>query len=218
MPQKRNPYALSIVRGAAGVLIGRLAGLLAVVKTPSARTDNLIFAYGEVPRSLDLAARVTRLMGGVVATLKVRPERMWESLLAGFSQATDLAEYVMLTCGVDYRTAYYVVGSAVRDAAQKGLRGIDLTGRMLDEAAVREIGRPLGLADRDLEEVLDPRKIAFGRTSPGGAAPQIVREMAAGCRADAVELEQQARQRLTRYQEAENRLLQLAEEAAGNQA
>ncbi len=120
MPQKRNPYALSIVRGAAGVLIGRLAGLLAVVKTPSARTDNLIFAYGEVPRSLDLAARVTRLMGGVVATLRVRPERMWESLVSGFSQATDLAEYVMLTCQVDYRTAYYVVGSAVRDACTKG--------------------------------------------------------------------------------------------------
>ncbi len=52
MPQKRNPYSLSIVRGAAGVLIGRLDGFLAVVKTPSARSDNLIFAYGEVPRSL----------------------------------------------------------------------------------------------------------------------------------------------------------------------
>ena len=214
MPQKRNPYALSIVRGAAGVLIGRLTGLLAVVKTPSARTDNLIFAYGEVPRSLDLAARVTRLMGGVVATLKVRPERMWESLVAGFSQATDLAEYVMQTCEVDYRTAYHVVGTAVRDAAQKGLRGVDLTGEMLDEAAAREIGRPLGLAGRDLEEVLDPRKIAFGRTSPGGAAPPIVREMAGGCRVEAGKLEEEARQRQTHYRSSESRLLELSRAAA----
>lgn len=214
MPQKRNPYALSIVRGAAGVLIGRLTGLLAVVKTPSARTDNLIFAYGEVPRSLDLAARVTRLMGGVVATLKVRPERMWESLVGGFSQATDLAEYVMQTCEVDYRTAYRVVGTTVRDAAQKGLRGIDLTGQMLDDAAVREIGRTLGLADRDLEEVLDPRKIAFGRTSPGGAAPPIVREMAGNCRVEAHRLEEEARQRQARYRGAETRLLEMAAGAA----
>ena len=59
MPQKRNPYALSIVRGASGVLIGRLTGFLAVIKSPSARSDNLIFAYGEVPRALDLARRVT---------------------------------------------------------------------------------------------------------------------------------------------------------------
>ncbi|HEY3200725.1 MAG TPA: lyase family protein, partial [Actinomycetes bacterium] len=47
MPQKRNPYAVAIVRGAGGVLIGRLSGFLAVAKTPSARSDNLIFAYGE---------------------------------------------------------------------------------------------------------------------------------------------------------------------------
>lgn len=214
MPQKRNPYALSIVRGAAGVLIGRLTGLLAVVKTPSARTDNLIFAYGEVPRSLDLAARATRLMGGVVATLKVRPERMWESLVSGFSQATDLAEYVMETCNVDYRTAYHVVGTAVRDAAQKGLRGIDLTGEMLDEAAVREVGRPLGLAGRALEEVLDPRKIAFGRTAPGGAAPPVLRGMAGNCRLEAGKLEDEARRRQAAYRNAENRLLELARAAA----
>ena len=70
MPQKRNPYSLSIVRGASGVLIGRLTGFLAVAKSPSARSDNLIFAYGEVPRALDLAIRVTRLMTGVVRTLR----------------------------------------------------------------------------------------------------------------------------------------------------
>ena len=52
MPQKRNPYALSIVRGSAGISIGRLSGFLSVVKTPSARSANLIFAYGVVPISL----------------------------------------------------------------------------------------------------------------------------------------------------------------------
>jgi argininosuccinate lyase len=134
MPQKRNPNTLSIVRGAAGILIGRLSGLLAVVKTPSARTDNLIFPYGEVPRSLELAGRTTRLMRAVIPTLEVRADRMWESLIGGFSQATDLAEHVMAACAVDYRTAYLVVGDAVRTASSDGLRGIDLTGGMLDRA------------------------------------------------------------------------------------
>ena len=212
MPQKRNPYALSIVRGAAGVLIGRLSGLLAVVKTPSARTDNLIFAYGEVPDSLDLAARVTRLMGGVVSRLEVHPERMWASLEAGFSQATDLAEFVMEECQVDYRTAYQVVGDAVRTAARNGLRGIDLTGEMLDEAARSKIGRTLGLASVNLEEVLDPRTIALGRTSPGGSAPGLVRSMASSCRADAEVLEQEAQRRREGYDEAERRLVARAQE------
>ncbi len=218
MPQKRNPYALSIVRGAAGVLIGRLSGLLAVVKTPSARTDNLIFAYGEVPDSLDLAARVTRLMGGVVARLEIHPERMWSSLEAGFSQATDLAEFVMEECGVDYRTAYQVVGTAVRAAAGNGLRGIDLTGQMLDAAAESAIGRPLGLAGMPLTEVLDPRAIALGRTSPGGSAPELVRGMASSCRKEAERLEDEAGRRRALYSGAERRLVELARQAVGSSA
>src|SRR4029079_17648488 len=81
MPQKRNPYSLSIVRGASGVLIGRMSGFLAVTKSPSARSDNFIFAYGEVPRALDLSLRVTALMTGVVRTLQVNPARMLEELM-----------------------------------------------------------------------------------------------------------------------------------------
>src|SRR4029077_11943499 len=123
MPQKRNPYALSILRGTAGSLIGRLSGLLAVTKTPSARSDNLIFAYGEVPRALDLASKSTRLMAGVVAGLSVHEDRMYSALESGFSQAADLAEYVMQTCGLDYRTAYQVVGSCVRRGGAAGVGG-----------------------------------------------------------------------------------------------
>ena len=67
MPQKRNPYALSIIRGASGTLIGRLTGFLAVSKSPSARSDNLIYAYGEVPRAIELAIRTTQLSAGVRA-------------------------------------------------------------------------------------------------------------------------------------------------------
>jgi argininosuccinate lyase len=210
MPQKRNPYSLAIVRGAAGVLVGRLSGLLAVLKTPSARSDNLIFAYGEVPRSIELASKTTRLMRGVVATLKVHSERMWESLVRGFSQATDLAEFVMQTCEVDYRTAYYVVGAAVREAARAGLRGVDITGEMLDQAALQRIGRTLGLEGRDLSEILDPRDIALSRSGPGGAAPDEVRRMAGSCRVTAEGIRDQAGRRRHGYVAAEADLVTLA--------
>jgi argininosuccinate lyase len=213
MPQKRNPYALSIVRGAAGVLIGRLSGFLAVVKTPSARTDNLIFAYGEVPRALELAAKVTRLMAGVVATLEVHPDRMWQSLQSGFSQATDLAEYVMQTCGLDYRSAYVVVGRAVRRAAAAGLRGVDLTAEMLESAAEECLGRRLGLIDADLTAVLDPRAIVATRCSPGGAAPEVVRGMVTECRQEAARIAETSRERLTAYDRAEAALVAAASAA-----
>ncbi len=185
MPQKRNPYALSMVRGEAGVLIGRLTGLLTVCRTPSARSDGMIFAYGEVPRALDLATRATRLMAGVVAGLQVDSAAMRRSLDAAFTQSTDLAEFVMQTCDLDYRSAYRVVGEAVRTAAADGLAAVDLTGEALDAAAVRVIGRPLGLTGADLTEVLDAAAVVATRRGLGGAAPDVVRGMAMRLRKDA---------------------------------
>jgi argininosuccinate lyase len=188
MPQKRNPYSLSIVRGASGILIGRLTGFLAVAKSPSARSDNLIFAYGEVPRALDLSIRVTRLMSGVVRTLQVNRQRMQDTLDAGYTQATDLAEFIVQACDVDYRSAYVVVGKAVREASRRGLPGRQITGGLLDELAEAETGHPWGLAELDLSDVLDPWSVVTTRTATGGAAPAAVAEMVEHCRADTAAL------------------------------
>lgn len=210
MPQKRNPYSLGVVRGSAGLLIGRLTGLLAVGKTPSARSDALIFLYGETPRALDVAARATRLMRGVVGTLEVNAERMAAALLDGFSQATDLAEYVMEECRLDYRTAYHVVGDTVRRASRDGLRGVDITARMLDDAANERLGRGLDLTDEGLAEVLDPEAIVRSRTVNGGAAPDTVRAMAGRCAREADRIADRAAQAATTYERAENSLVDAA--------
>lgn len=212
MPQKRNPYALSIIRGASGTLIGRLSGFLAVSKSPSARSDNLIYAHGEIPRALDLALRTTRLTAGVIRTLTVNEGTMWAALESGFSQATDLAEYIMQTCGVDYRTAYQVVGIAVRQASREGLRGIDLDGARLD-AAAREYAPQLqlGLTATDLTDILDPRKIVETRVLAGGAAPSVVEEMAASCLERSTALGTLARSRREAIEAAEVALIQHAE-------
>jgi argininosuccinate lyase len=214
MPQKRNPYALSIIRGAAGTLVGRLTGLLAVAKTPSARSDNLIFAYGEVPRALDLALRTTRLSGGVVRTLEVNAERMRAALDAGFSQATDIAEYVMQACGIDYRTAYRVVGHAVREASAAGLRGTDIDGDLLDRAAEAVTGRALGLAGHDLAAAVDPEQIVRNRTGLGGAAPGEVTRMAAEVAEQAAECAALARRWRHAYQRAREELIETARRTA----
>ena len=207
MPQKRNPYSLAIVRGASGVLIGRLTGFLAVAKSPSARSDNLIFAYGEVPRALDLSIRVTRLMSGVVGTLHVNTGRLAAELAAGYTQATDLTEFIVQTCGVDYRSAYVVVGKTVREASRRGVAGKDITGDMLDEAAQAETGRSWGLADVDLAEALDARAIVATRVGVGGAAPSAVRAMIAQCEQRAADIQRSIDERRRRLEQAERQLL-----------
>jgi argininosuccinate lyase len=153
-------------------------------------------------------------MSGVVSTLTVNAERMLDSLMAGFSQATDLAEFVMQTCDVDYRTAYQVVGTAVRRAASDGLRGVDVTGAMLDRAAEEVHGEPLGLDGRDLSEVLDPRSIVMTRTSAGGAAPVVVRRMASSVAEEASMLRDVAAEHRRALDDAEARLVTAAERLA----
>ena len=140
------------------------------------------------------------------------------ALEAGFCQATDLAEYVMLTCGLDYRTAYQVVGVAVRTAHEAGLRGIDLDGQMLDAAAQQYAGRPIGLTGVDLSEVLDPRRIVATRTAVGGAAPEVVKAMAASCAEQAGQLRAVARANSAAFAEAERALLAVAAELAARPA
>ncbi|TCN44715.1 argininosuccinate lyase [Kribbella orskensis] len=217
MPQKRNPYALSIVRGAGGVLIGRLTGFLAVVKSPSARSDNLIFAYGEIPRAVEFATRITALMEGVVDTLTVNESRMWERLEEGFTQATDLAEFVMLRCGVDYRAAYLIVGEVVGAASRRGIRGVDISPEDLDVAAQRVIGRSLELEADEVRAVLDPRAIVATRSALGGAAPEAVDAMTEEYLAKAVDLGYRAKRELEKYAAAEARLIAEAEQVAGDQ-
>jgi argininosuccinate lyase len=178
MPQKRNPYALGMVRAHAGVLIGRLTGLLTTSRTPSARSDGLIVAYGEVPRAIARATAATRLMAGVVAGVTAHAEAMGRALDASFTQATDVAEFVMTTCGLDYRSAYDIVGQAVRETVDAGGTGRDLTVGRLDAAAAQVIGRSLDLDPDDLADVLDPVAVVATRTGIGGAAPDTVRDMA----------------------------------------
>lgn len=214
MPQKRNPYALSIVRGASGVLIGRLTGFLSVIKTPSARSDNYIYAYGEVPRAIDLALRITELMTGVISTVEVNRERLSDQLHRGFSQSTDLAEYVMLEAGIDYRTAYRVVGSAVREVSRKGGRGVDITGADIDVAATELVGAPIGMRDVDLTEVLDPIRIVQTRNAQGGASPEMVIEMAEALTQAATVARASAQQSMEDFDRVEDAVVQRTREVA----
>ena len=219
MPQKRNPYSLAMIRGTTGVLIGHVAGTLAVQKTPSARSDNLIFAYGEMPGALDHALRMTELTTGVVANLTVNEARLREALALGFSQSTDVTEQLMVSCGIDYRTAYRIVGGAVRRLAAEGGSAADLSPALLDEMAAEQLGRPLTVDPGTLGDALDPAAIVATRVAVGGAAPEPMDAMLAEVAADADEVAASARERLDAVDRAERSLAaearRVVEEARG---
>lgn len=120
LPQKRNPYALSVIRGGAGTLIGKATGLMVTQRTPSARTDNWLYAYGEVIAAVEMATRLVRLGGQVVGDMEVDVEKLADSAGEHYSVAADLAERLVLGLGLDYRSAYRVVARAVADADEAG--------------------------------------------------------------------------------------------------
>jgi argininosuccinate lyase len=120
MPQKKNPYALAVIRQAAGAVAGALAGVLSGLRTPTARTDHFLLAPGEVRRALHTFTAGTRLLAGVVRDLAVHTD----TLAAGASDPAlvlgDLADELVLAGACDRRTAHLVLGAAARVAAADG--------------------------------------------------------------------------------------------------
>jgi argininosuccinate lyase len=183
MPQKKNPYALAFVRGAASTAIGRLTTAAALGRTPSGQMDSRVFNYGEVPRTLELAAETARLMAGVLGGLVADRPLMARRAREGWAQASDLAETLAVEVGLDYRSAHRVVGRAVRLAVERGLGPGALTAALLDEAARELVGRPLGLDDARVRAAMDAERGVGARAGLGGAAPGAVDAMVAECRA-----------------------------------
>lgn len=174
LPQKKNPYALSVIRGGVGTLIGRATGLMVTQRTPSARTDNWLYGYGETYRSTLLATRLLSLGAEVVGSLTVNRPRLAASAGEHFSVAADLVERIVLDQGLDYRSAYLVVARAVADTIGKD--GTALEGEGLERAA-SALGIPVpdGI-DRTLRSVADARALALERDVPGGSAPARVHD------------------------------------------
>jgi argininosuccinate lyase len=132
----------------------------------------------------------------------------------GYTHATDLSEFIVQHCRVDYRTAYDVVGRTVREASRVGVPGRLITGEMLDDAAVAETGTPLGLASADLSSALDPWVIIGSRKATGGAAPDAVRSMIRKCEQSADDLADAVDHRRRGLVRAEERLLEQARRTA----
>lgn len=175
MPQKRNPYALSVVRAGTGVLAGRLSGTVTTARTPSAATDNWLHSYGEVTGALELATRIAELTTAVVRTLTVHRDRLRSSAADQQALATDLADELVLVAGVDYRSAYRIVGRAVARALETGER---MSPDSLSLACHEVLGEglPEGAIDVDWAALGDPDAIVATRRERGGCAPSAVRE------------------------------------------
>ena len=182
MPQKKNPYGLAYLRGLTGSFLGKMASFAAVGKTYSGNPDSRVFIYGELPRSLDRAREGVELFEAILSSITLNREKLRHGAAAGFPQATDLADVIMVETKVDYRTAHQIVGMVVRLALDRGVSSMDVGLDLINEAARRITGSTLALSRNTLASALDPGRIVASRRGIGGAAKRRVREMIAECR------------------------------------
>jgi argininosuccinate lyase len=175
MPQKKNPDVAELARGKAGRLIGGLTGLLTTLKgLPLTYNRDLQEDKEPVFDAVDTLLLVLPAMAGLIATLRVNPDRLRRGASTGFTLATDLAEYLVRR-GVPFREAHEVVGHLVVWCQVHDCDLADVTDA--DLAKVSEHLTP------DVRQVLTVEGALAARKGHGGTAPVRVAEQIAALRA-----------------------------------
>ncbi|NUS12868.1 MAG: argininosuccinate lyase [Streptomyces sp.] len=176
MPQKKNPDIAELARGKSGRLIGNLTGLMATLKAlPLAYNRDLQEDKEPVFDSCDQLEVLLPAFTGMMATLTVHTDRMAELAPAGFSLATDIAEWLVRQ-GVPFRVAHEVAGECVKVCEAEGIELHELT----DE----QFGKISDHLTPEVRGVLDVRGALAARNARGGTAPSAVAVQLAEVKAD----------------------------------
>ncbi len=173
MPQKRNPDAAELVRAKVGRIAGAFQALLIVMKgLPLTYAKDMQEDKETTFDALASLRLCIAAMSGMVEDLEPNAGSMRAAAAAGYSTATDLADWLVRTQGLPFRDAHHVTGRVVAAAEAKGVR-LD----QLDIVDMQAVDRRIA---KDVFSVLSVESSVRSRTSFGGTAPQNVRKMARG--------------------------------------
>ena len=175
MPQKRNPDAAELVRAKTGRVIGDLTSLLVAMKgLPLAYSKDMQEDKEPVFEAADTMELSIAAMTGMIADMMVNTEIMRGAAGAGFTTATDIADWCVRGLDMPFRQAHHVAGRLVKLAEDKGCGLEDLT---LAEMQVVE-----SRLTPEAQAVLSVESSVASRTSFGGTAPSRVREAVVAAR------------------------------------
>ena len=165
MPQKKNPDTLELTRGKSATIIGRLTGLLTLLKgLPSAYDKDLQEDKVPVFETFDTLNLMLPVVAGVLNTLDIKKERLNSSMDPNIL-ATDLAEYLVRK-GVPFRDAHNLVGRSVRRASELSMR--------IDQLPLTELKALHPAFEPDVAGVFDFQASVARREAPGGTGPKAV--------------------------------------------
>jgi argininosuccinate lyase len=169
MPQKRNPDAAELTRAKVGRILGALTQLTVVMKgLPLAYSKDMQEDKPPVFEAFDALDLALSAMAGMIEDLTPNIDRMAAAAGAGYSTATDLADWLVRTLNLPFREAHHITGRAVKRAEALG---VDLPSLSIKELQAIEPG-----VTEDVYTVLSPKASVQSRISYGGTAPIRVTE------------------------------------------
>jgi len=167
MPQKKNPDVAELVRGKTGRLYGNLVSLLTTLKgLPMTYNRDLQEDKEPVFDSVDTIKGGLEIFSAMLPELRIKRDRMAAAATAGFTLATELADY-LATKGVPFRDAHGVVGAIVRHCLARHCG--------LEELTLVELCRFSPRFGADVKKWLSAAAAVRRRRAMGGTSPDNVR-------------------------------------------
>ena len=168
MPQKKNPDACELIRGKSGRQVGNLVSLLVTIKAlPLAYNKDLQEDKEPVFDSMRHLSMCLRVLPPMLAGLKVDRDRALHMAAEGYTNATDLADY-LVRLGVPFREAHHQVGRLVKTAIEQD--------RALEELPLEVIRQQAPKANQDVYAQLTVGATLEKRAVEGGTAVSAVED------------------------------------------
>ncbi|GIN84554.1 argininosuccinate lyase [Heyndrickxia sporothermodurans] len=162
MPQKKNPDVPELLRGKTGRVYGNLIGLLTVLKgLPLAYNKDMQEDKEGMLDTVETLNGSLRLLAPMIETMVVNKEKMYSAVSQDYSNATDLADY-LVTKGLPFRQAHEIIGKTVLYAIQHN--------KYLFELTLDEYQQFSSLFAEDIFKVLQPKHVVEARNSFGGTS------------------------------------------------
>ncbi len=162
MPQKKNPDVPELVRGKSGRVIGHLVALLTTVKAlPLAYNKDLQEDKEGIFDAIDTIKFSLSVYSQIIAGMKVRAENMRRAVEEDFSNATDLADYLVKK-GIPFREAHAISGKLVHYCIDRGV--------FLKNLSIDEFKKFSEVFAEDIYEAIKPETCVKNRNSLGGTS------------------------------------------------
>lgn len=167
MPQKKNPDVAELVRGKTGRVYGDLMTLLTVMKgIPLAYNKDMQEDKEALFDGLDTALLSLQTFNGMIKTMKVKKANMKKSASGGFTNATDVADYLVKK-GMAFRNAHEIVGKIVLHCIAKDIA--------IDDLSMEEFKNFSPIFEEDIYNAIDLLTCVEERSVIGGPSSLSVK-------------------------------------------